>query len=96
MFLSGAMERVPVESNSLRSIGYEPSTRVLEVEFCSGRIYSYSDVPPEAHDWLMRSKGKGGYFNRMIRDRYPMRDVTPPPPPTDLEASLRRSLEEQP
>jgi hypothetical protein len=88
------MERTAVESSSLRSIGYDPGTRVLEVEFSSGRIYSYSDVPPETHDWLMRSKGKGGYFNRMIRDRYAMRDVTPPPPLADLEASLRRSLED--
>jgi len=92
--LSLVMERVAVESNSLRSIGYDEKTRVLEVEFSSGRIYSYSDVPPETHDWLMRSKGKGGFFNRMIRDRYTMRDITPGPPPTDLETSLRRSLDE--
>ena len=90
------MERVAVESNSLRSIGYDPSTRELEVEFSSGRIYSYSDVPPETFDWLMRTKGKGGYFNRMIRDRYAMRDVTPPPPLGDLETSLRRSLDDPP
>lgn len=88
------MERVAVESNSLRSVGYDPEKRVLEVEFCSGRIYSYLDVPPEMHDWLMRSKGKGGYFNRMIRDRYEMRDVTPTPALPSLEHALRRSLEE--
>jgi hypothetical protein len=96
VFLFGGMERVAVESNSLRSIGYDEATGVLEVEFTSGRIYSYSEVPPDTHAWLMRTKGKGGYFNRMIRDRYPMRDVTPAPPLGDLEASLRRSLDEQP
>jgi len=88
------MERVAVESNTLRSIGYDPERRLLEVEFSSGRIYSYEGVPPEMHDWLMRSKGKGGYFNRMIRDRYPMRDVTPAPPLPSLEHALRRSLDE--
>jgi hypothetical protein len=88
------MERVAVESNSLRSVGYDPDERVLEVEFSSGRIYSYFGVPPEMHDWLMRSKGKGGYFNRMIRDRYPMQDVTPVPPLPSLEHALRRSLED--
>jgi hypothetical protein len=90
------MERVSVESTSLRSVGYDPGARELEVEFSSGRIYSYAGVPPEAYDWLMRSKGKGGYFNRMIRDRYTMRDVTPGPPETDLEARLRGSLNETP
>ena len=97
MFLSADMERVVVESNSLRSVGYDENARVLEVEFLSGRIYSYAGVPPEAYDWLMRSKGKGGYFNRMIRDRYTMRDVTPGMPALgNLEAALRRSLDEPP
>ena len=90
------MERVPVESNSLRSVGYEAATQTLEVEFTNGRIYRYAEVPPQTHDWLMRSKGKGGYFNRMVRDRYAMRDVTPEPPETDLEARLRRSLDDHP
>jgi hypothetical protein len=90
------MERVTVESSSLRSVGYDEDTRVLEVEFLSGRIYSYAGVPPEAYDWLMRSKGKGGYFNRMIRDRYTMRDVTPGASQGNLEVALRRSLDEPP
>jgi len=65
------MERVPVESTSLRSVGYDLGARELEVEFSSGRIYSYAGVPPEAYDWLMRSKGKGGYFNARDRPRSP-------------------------
>lgn len=90
------MERVPVESNSLRSVGYDEASETLEIEFHTGRIYRYLKVPAQAHDWLMRSKGKGGYFNRMIRDRYEMRDITPGPPETDLEARLRGSLRDQP
>jgi len=97
VFLSASMERVVVESSSLRSVGYDENARVLEVEFLSGRIYSYAGVPPETYDWLMRSKGKGGYFNRMIRDRYAMSDVTPGMPSLgNLEVALRRSLEEPP
>ena len=90
------MERVPVESSSLRSVGYDEATETLEVEFLTGRVYRYENVPAQAHDWLMRSRGKGGYFNRMIRDRYAMHDVTPRPPETDLEARLRGSLADQP
>jgi hypothetical protein len=88
------MERTAVESRSLRSVAYDASSGTLEVEFCSGRIYAYADVPREAYEWLMRSPGKGGYFNRMIRDRYVMRDVTPVPDDSDLGARLRQSLDE--
>jgi hypothetical protein len=91
--LLGGMERVAVESNSLRSIGYDAATRVLEIEFCSGRVYSYAGVPPELHAWLMRTPSKGGYFNRMIRDRFAMRDVTPAAADPDLASALRRSLD---
>ncbi|HEX2678913.1 MAG TPA: KTSC domain-containing protein [Polyangiales bacterium] len=88
------MERQPVESRSLRSVGYESTTRALEIEFQNGRIYTYDGVPREAYEWLMRTRDKGGYFNRMIRDRYATRDVTPAPAgaDADLEAQLRESL----
>ena len=87
------MERRPVQSSSLRSIGYDPEGQQLEVEFLSGRIYLYREVPESLYAWLMRSPGKGGYFNRMIRDAYPFRDITPGPEQSDLAAMLQRSLE---
>ena len=39
------MQRAAVTSNSLRSIGYDPSTLVLEIEFKNLHVYAYSDVP---------------------------------------------------
>ena len=91
------MERVPVQSTSLVSIGYDAASAELEVEFSSGRIYVYTGVPESAHAWLMRSPGKGGLFNRMIRDAYPFRDVTPGPCSNEsLVDDLRRSLEPKP
>jgi hypothetical protein len=88
------MDRVPVQSNSLASIGYDAASSELEVEFTSGRIYVYAGVPEGTHAWLMRSPGKGGLFNRMIRDQYPFRDVTPGPcSDASLLDDLRRSLE---
>jgi hypothetical protein len=88
------VERVPVESRSLVSVGYDAERQELEVEFGSGRVYCFTGVPTSLHAWLMRSPGKGGYFNRMIRDRFPFRDVTPVAE-RDLEADLRRSLERE-
>lgn len=87
------MERTPVDSNSLRSVGYDAVSSELEVEFHSGRVYRFEGVPAAVYAWLMRSPGKGGLFNRMIRDRYPFRDVTEGPA-QDLADALRRSLED--
>lgn len=44
------MQRLPVESSSIVSIGYVPHERVLELEFRqSGEVYQYFDVPAEDH-----------------------------------------------
>jgi hypothetical protein len=63
--------REVVESSSLRSIGYDRKTRILEVEFASGGIYRYDDVPAELWSELRQSPSKGKFFQECIRDRFP-------------------------
>lgn len=63
------MHRVPVESSSIESIGYEKS--VLEVRFRNGGLYQYFDVPEEMLLMLMRAESKGAFFNRHVRGRFP-------------------------
>jgi KTSC domain len=67
------MNRIPVQSSNLRSIGYEAETELLEVEFRTGGLYEYSGVPPEVHAALMSAQSHGSYFSREIRNRYPGR-----------------------
>ena len=43
------MQRQPVESSSLASVGYEERTRTLEVEFHNGGVYQYLEVPASVH-----------------------------------------------
>lgn len=91
------MEREVVESRAIRSVGYDRDSRTLEIEFATGRVYQYADVPPEVHAWLLRVENKGGFLNRMIIDRYVAREVTPlatSPDPVlpDLETALRASV----
>jgi len=50
------IERTPVRSSALRSVGYGPEQRVLEIEFTNGDVYQYSDVPPEVHRGLMAAE----------------------------------------
>lgn len=62
------MDREPVESEALRSVGYDPRARILEIEFSDGDVYRYFDVPPELHLDLMRAPSHGAFFARRIRD----------------------------
>ena len=87
------MERVPLVSGALLSAGYEPSTQELEIEFHGGRIYRYSEVPEGVYQFLLRTKNKGSYVNRMINSQYAFREVTPEPPEQDLLAALSQSLQ---
>jgi ATP-dependent DNA helicase RecG len=64
------MKRIPVESSSLASAGYESNARHLEVEFRHRAIYVYSDVPQDVFDALISADSKGQFFNRYIRDAF--------------------------
>ena len=72
-------------STVIRRFDYRPESCELVVEFVTGRIYVYSNVP-EAEVQAMRGAfAKGVYFNRQIRDRYACREISPsadlsPPP----------------
>ena len=54
----------------MRSVGYESDGKVLEVEFQSGAVYQYSEVPESLYEELMRAESKGRYFNAEIRDEF--------------------------
>jgi hypothetical protein len=56
-----------VESESLRSVGYDLPRRVLEVEFAGGDVYRYFDVPAEWHETLMAADSKGTWFNQVFK-----------------------------
>lgn len=64
------MQRLPVESSSIVSIGYAPQERVLELEFRqSGEVYQYFDVPAEDHAAFLASESKGTYLNQQFKPR---------------------------
>ncbi|MFH8339649.1 KTSC domain-containing protein [Streptomyces sp. AM6-12] len=63
------MERLPVTSSNIISVGYEPAEMVLEIEFHSG-IYRYFSVPESVHSGLMSASSHGRYFAHTIKDRY--------------------------
>lgn len=64
------MKRTEVESSMIHSVGYDPDKRTLEIEFNSGGVYQYFDVPPEEYEDLMQAESHGRYFLANIRDVY--------------------------
>jgi hypothetical protein len=67
------MRRKRVSSSAITSVGYEPDWEVLEVEFQSGAVYDYFEVPPEVYRALMEAPSKGHYLAAEIKDVYPCR-----------------------
>jgi hypothetical protein len=65
------MDRVPVSSSSLLSVGYDAETETLEIEFNSGGVYQYYNVPQVIYDGLMQAGSCGQYFYANIRYAFP-------------------------
>jgi hypothetical protein len=69
------MNRTAVESTTLAAVGYDEAQNLLELEFRSGAIYQYFEVPVDVHEQLLGAASGGSYFNRIIRGRFRYRLV---------------------
>jgi hypothetical protein len=70
-----AMPRQPVRSSNIASIGYEARTSTLEVEFVTGAVYQYYEVPKSVYEGFMQAKSHGSYLARYIKDVYRYKEV---------------------
>lgn len=64
------MYRTAVSSSNIRSIGYDKSIAILEVEFLSGDIYQYFNVPEFLYNQFLHSGSHGQFLNDHIRYNY--------------------------
>ena len=69
------MDRVPVESSSVASVGYDAATFELEIEFRNGRTYRYQQVPVAAYRLLLQAPSIGEYVNKVIKPRFEAKAV---------------------
>jgi hypothetical protein len=88
------VQRINVESKAIVSLGYDEETQSLELEFRSGSVYRYREVPRSVYEWLVRTPNKGVFVARQITGRYAFESVPriPATPEEELEAALRQSL----
>lgn len=69
------MDRFLVRSSSIRSVGYDATAAVLEIEFRLGTLYQFTAVPPSVYDRLMTAPSKGKFFFLHIKGRFRSRRV---------------------
>ena len=62
------MDRTPVSSSNVASIGYDPDQMILEVEFNNGAVYNYIDVPTQIFTDFLNAASKGKFMWANIRD----------------------------
>jgi hypothetical protein len=61
------VQRQPVDSTNLRSVGYDAEQQILEVEFTSGSVYQYFNVPVAVYEALMSASSNGTYHSQWIK-----------------------------
>lgn len=64
------MNRIPVSSSNIRSIGYDSQSAILEVEFISSAVYQYFDVPEHLYKAFLHASSHGQFLNDNIRYNY--------------------------
>ncbi len=64
------MDWTPVSSSNIARIGYHSVSMTLEIEFLTGSIYQYFDVPETVHQELMAASSHGKFFNANIKGVY--------------------------
>jgi hypothetical protein len=64
------MDRKKVTSSNIESVGYDPSTKQMHVEFRGGSIYNHDDVSQETYDALMSSESKGAHYHKAIKGKF--------------------------
>lgn len=61
------MNRVPVSSSNLASVGYDSGSRILEVEFHNHTVYQYLNVPHHVYSGLMSAGSHGSYLDSHVK-----------------------------
>jgi hypothetical protein len=65
------MNRTIVGSPGIAQVGYEEGSETLEIEFVSGKIFQFYNVPLKLFNNLMESSQKELYYESNILVRFP-------------------------
>jgi hypothetical protein len=68
--MDGVMERKPVKSSAIKSIGHDAEKNILEVEFHSGQVYQYHGFTADHIAEFQRQESIGGHFGKHIAGKF--------------------------
>lgn len=64
------LNHAPVQSKSVKTIGYDEETGELHVTFHGTGRYVYQGVPKYVYESLMMSESKGNFLHHQIKRNY--------------------------
>lgn len=93
------IRRRAVHSSNVESVGHDPATGVLEVEYRGGAVYRYAGVPAQVFEDVARAPSVGAAVAQAVRGHYQHRlmprpgqeEAAEPPPPPVPPPALRRA-----
>lgn len=59
-----------LSSSNLRRCAYDIETETLQIQFHSGKVYSYEGVPASVYNGLLEAGSAGQFFNANIKGVY--------------------------
>ncbi len=57
-------------SSAIKNSSYEPTTKILTIEFHDGSRYAHKPVPENVYQEFVNAPSQGQYFNANIRRKY--------------------------
>lgn len=65
------MDRSMVSSSNIVSVGYDPASETLEIEFSNGSVYQYYNISQNTYDQFMAAASKGQFLAYQIKNAFP-------------------------
>lgn len=84
---------IEMESSTVSKIGYNYLEKRLIVEFKSGGIYHYKEVPEEVFNEIKTTESVGKYLNEKIKKKYEFEAIYIPGRREDTETGELESGE---
>jgi hypothetical protein len=66
-----------VDSSQIFAVGYDPEKKTLRVQFHSGGIYDYADVPEQVHTNMLAAKSAGSFLHTHVKGKYQYKRLNP-------------------
>lgn len=70
------IDRLPIDSSAIKTAGYSVDRKVLAVEFGSGLVLHYDNVPAELFEAFGKAESRGRFYAKEIKGKFSARTMT--------------------